>query len=433
MHITDTAKNFSDWLDLTLFYLMRAQGESYALFTHQIHVHASPIPIQGSSPAAIGMRADGDVHLLIYYPMVKHLSLAASAELFKHEILHIIFGHISGRYRALIEKYGHELVNVAMDLVVNQHCNEAVLRAEGMPGVTVEHYKLPPDQTTEFYCNALSSMNLSLKGFDMVLAPETDNELAEELTAQLVTKIKNEAERRKLDDAQMRGWNSAEALEFIEQARRKPTMPWPRKLKRVETRLRSEKRVPTPLRASRRHPEHLGRLRVGSLLAWAAVDTSGSMGKEELKYVDAELKGMHTRGAVVRVVHCDAEIVKEELYSPHRGLTQYAGRGGTDFSPVLLKLHHTPFKQRPALLVFYTDGYGGIEEYARQMNEKHGKGWKEFCNSGSTKTPEGVELLWLLVEGTTSPEDFKEVAPFGDIAVVPRDKEKNESLDSLRP
>jgi hypothetical protein len=116
----------------------------------------------------------------------------------------------------------------------------------------------------------------------------------------------------------------------------------------------------------------------------------------------------------------DAELKKKYEFKRHHKLQHFYGRGGTDFSPFMLELKKTPIRERPAFVVFYTDGYGGIEEYVEQIVKERGqKWWDAFVQRCPPKTPEGIEMLWLLAEHRTTPEDFRKVAPFGHIAILP--------------
>lgn len=85
----------------------------------------------------------------------------------------------------------------------------------------------------------------------------------------------------------------------------------------------------------------------------AAIDTSGSMGQEDLNRIAAELRRL-ARTADIVVVQCDAAIHSVEDFSGR--LTKVLGRGGTDlrppFEPIVLR------KARPSVVVYFTDGLG---------------------------------------------------------------------------
>lgn len=115
-----------------------------------------------------------------------------------------------------------------------------------------------------------------------------------------------------------------------------------------------------------------------------AVDTSGSIGQEELQAFVSETTGILRSRSVknVRVIACDAEVTLDETIGPWDQLpVEYPGGGGTDFRPVF-DLVDEGF-ERPACLVYLTDLYGSFPE-----------------------TPPNYPVLWA-----TMTEDYE--VPFG--------------------
>jgi len=90
------------------------------------------------------------------------------------------------------------------------------------------------------------------------------------------------------------------------------------------------------------------------------VDTSGSMGTDELKAAIAETSGvLRAAGGTIDLCACDAKV--HEL-QPVRDAKQAAamlkGGGGTDFRPAFNALMDRPRGARPDVVVFMTDGQG---------------------------------------------------------------------------
>ena len=83
-----------------------------------------------------------------------------------------------------------------------------------------------------------------------------------------------------------------------------------------------------------------------------AVDTSGSVVREELRLFFSEVYHLYRRGADVTVVECDADIQRTYAYrgEPVRFV---AGGGGTDFDPPV-EVANGPL--RPDCLIYFTDG-----------------------------------------------------------------------------
>jgi predicted metal-dependent peptidase len=89
-----------------------------------------------------------------------------------------------------------------------------------------------------------------------------------------------------------------------------------------------------------------------------ALDTSGSMGGDELSAALNETQGiLRAVGAEVTFLSCDAEVhALGQIHSVADALKLVKGGGGTDFRPVFAALEKK--RERPDVLVFFTDGYG---------------------------------------------------------------------------
>jgi hypothetical protein len=147
---------------------------------------------------------------------------------------------------------------------------------------------------------------------------------------------------------------------------------------------------------------------------WFGVDTSGSMGENELKLVDPELRAISQRDVHITIAHVDAGLAKLEEYSAHKGLVEFAGRGGTDFSPLFFELDKMPPGVRPSFLVYFTDGFGCCTHYLKQSKAEYNPE-----EPRPLKHPGGVETLWLLPEDCRDKDEFMEAVPFGNVITVP--------------
>jgi predicted metal-dependent peptidase len=96
---------------------------------------------------------------------------------------------------------------------------------------------------------------------------------------------------------------------------------------------------------------------------YVAVDTSGSIGPDEIKVFVGEVVGILRSRNVksVRIFACDAEIHLDETIGPWDPLpTDYPGGGGTSFAPVFDKIDEDG--KRPACLIYLTDTFGDFPE-----------------------------------------------------------------------
>lgn len=458
-------KPFREWLAEVQFYLMSSPGGvEHALFLHRTNTFCMMEPINGRAPAAIGMRDSGEMYMLLYYPRVAKLPLAAAAELLKHEIYHPIFGHCGTRGDDVHKIYGDKIFGVAVDLVVNQYINIKILEDAGMKGVTIEMFDLERDLTLEQYCHALqnpdpanpnkklvdrtdcsnpASQDISaeqliaaahsaeLNGDDtkdiedacenvmglLLNGKQTNVSSAESALVKIIEQIQQDVQQRKKQTSP--GWQSGYCQENIEQVKRKPVTPWHMFLRKLEMHHMSLERVMSRKRPSRRHPAYYGRVKRMGLSAWFVVDTSGSMCDTQLSMVDSEVRSLAQRGCEVTFVHCDASVTKIEPYGAGLKVIQFVGRGGTDFSPVFDKLEELPPAKRPDFVVYFTDGFGTCYNHTAKVNAIPKYLNMLASNRRPPMSPRGIDTLWLIPADGLPITEFYEAVPFGHVSIVP--------------
>lgn len=478
-----------EWLETLIYTLLEEQQYDYCYTFHNLEIVAvrQPFAFSGPLPVPAGVCMDKDssqLILLLYWPIVSRLSFDARVELLQHEAVHIIDGHLSSYGRSIDEIFGHQIANMAKDIYVNDKVPHDNLDAEGLPGVYREQYDFPPDLSSYEYAQLLQQMKdagklpeskqpppliviagsgddvgdcisgqvIILPNGDAPADPQagTSGKPGEEFTGKGKRRISEVLDLRSDEDAEAadaktqdivndvrmalaaakqewsRGFGGADQASFVKAADRDAEVPWHYYLKAMESRYRADKVIPTRRRPSRRHPLHQGRVRRYGLDVAFLVDTSGSMGAEQLRLVDPELCGLHFRQAQITIYHCDAAVAKVETYNPYEPLEKFHGRGGTEYSDALIKLREQ--WPPPSFLVVYTDGYGGIETYKRLIIDERGEGWwKSYIEPRQTHSPDGIETLWIIPEGCMKPEDFKKnIAPWGDVVTVPTDHRENE-------
>jgi predicted metal-dependent peptidase len=97
-----------------------------------------------------------------------------------------------------------------------------------------------------------------------------------------------------------------------------------------------------------------------------AIDTSGSIGQDELKaFVSETAAIVRSRGVSrVRIMSCDAAVHMDRIIEPQDELPgEYPGGGGTSFVPVFKRLEEDGATEKPALLVYFTDSYGEFPDH----------------------------------------------------------------------
>jgi hypothetical protein len=472
MEVKGGGSVFRERLNDVQYYLMQRGGATYGLFLRHAIVVPSLCRIAGSLPMASGINREGLLLMKLHTPTFLETPVHLMSEMVKAAALPLVFGHLGSLRSELSRIYGRHVFDIASQIVVRRYVETKNLEKYG--------FKIPGEGDFQIYYG----MGHSIRKLCEILKKTDDNGSPMDRRRDLVDifrgigdisfhdksptdmdtrpikprrgthdpiqliwgvieegppcqtndlRVLTQIDKIKREGAMLketsivtsnddRAWSSSEYASHVNQVRRKSSMVWTMKLRAMESKYRSHIREPSLLRPSRRHPMHKGRIRKSSLLVWFGVDTSGSMGQDRLELVDAELKAIHARDAHIKVLHIDAGVNKIEDYDPHKGLTRFVGRGGTDFSPFLMQLRQTPRAARPSFMAFYTDGYGCIGRYLSTIKAELGLSdiqLKERARKWGTRTPEGIEILWMLVEGARTLGDFRYDVPFGRVVQVP--------------
>ena len=419
------------WLEKVRFAIAFSHDTSdYGVFLRHLLVLKRNFP-DPRFVAGIALVED-QLTLYLNFTVLMKLPMDAAIQIVIHEVLHPICGHTGSRGDALRERCGTSIFGIAVDLVVNQFIDIQPLIMADLKPVTLDMtvklkhgtYKLRDlgfleNQTSEQYADQLLKLDWEEPPEDPRF--EQFDESMRSALADTITQSVIEGVREQMTDKLNlnRGFNSNDAQSFIAQKQGPPVISWNMRLKRLYTGCLNSRRVATPLRPSRRCEWHQGRITRQDMYIWFAIDTSGSMGPKQLSLIEKELKGLRKLDARIRILHCDAEIAKEFDYNGGT-IGDFFGRGGTDFSPIFNKLHDTPRYNRPNLLVFFTDGFGGYEQYASRMESE--LGWYSFLQRKAPTTFERVPLLWLVPESSHITE-LSRFAEFGELAIVPVEEE----------
>lgn len=110
---------------------------------------------------------------------------------------------------------------------------------------------------------------------------------------------------------------------------------------------------------------------------WGVIDTSGSMGTDELGDAMRETKAvMDAIGTGLSFVTCDATIQEmQKVTDFEQAKKLLKGGGGTSFVPVFEAYEKTPKNSKPNVIIMFTDGGGDAPKLE----------------------PQGVKVIWCLV------------------------------------
>ncbi len=299
----------------------------------------------------------------------------------KHEMLHLVFRHLGVNEPQLDPK----LLNVAFDLVVNQYIDRTQLPDDSIFLESFPDMNLRRGQTWFYYYRKLEDLRQqkggsesNSPGMDMLQSIHSNSHGLERHQPWREVRNRSELEQSIMEthlDSLMRtahqrtsapAWGSLpgevkEALQaLLQQA--PPEVNW-----RLMLRLFTTSAFRTTVRNTLQRPSKrygttpgIKIRRKPSLLV--AIDTSGSIGREELHLFFTEIFHIWRTGASIEVVECDTKINRRY---PYKGAapTNVWGRGGTDFNAPLELAN----RERPDGLIYFTDGYATTPPIASRV------------------------------------------------------------------
>jgi predicted metal-dependent peptidase len=289
----------------------------------------------------------------------------------KHEILHIVLKHT-------LEKATNQnlhLMNIAMDIVVNQYIDKTQLPDLCVFLEDFPELRLEQDQSWRYYYNKLVHLAQNIAGEykDSLSAKNLQsirpNSHGLERHSYWVDLHDQDEIERSLLDAQIdnliniaHAKTSAKSYGTLAAGIRahldsilfkpKPLVDWRRVI-----RLFSESSSKTKVHNTLKRPsKRFGTVpgikvsRIRKLLI--AIDTSGSITKEETATFFNEVYHIWKQGTEIEVIECDAKIHRAYAFKG-KPPEFILGRGGTDFNPPIRHGNTV----RPDGLIYFTDGY----------------------------------------------------------------------------
>ena len=335
----------------------------------------------GPDPAAETMRigkAKGIVTVGFSSDFVAGLTVTQTAAVLKHELHHLVFGHLAHTRSAF--------PNTLARTIAEEVCANEWIEARDLPGKPIllsQFPELRENQTFEERYKLLSGLRLDqdprTAGLgDEIARRESDAgtitrsdvaRMAEAAVANLgaekAAKGMAQGMQRAVLNGIGRGTEAGGLSVLVPVAEGKAVIPWAAKLRKFLG-MDAGHSQPTYCRPSRRH-----RSLAGLVPGWETkprnprlmmvLDTSGSMDDTLLAEVQREIRAIvpHCEPWLVQCdtqVHEVRRIGAMEMASP----LKLHGRGGTDFRPALCP--DLIRRIRPAWIVVFTDGQGPAPE-----------------------------------------------------------------------
>lgn len=136
--------------------------------------------------------------------------------------------------------------------------------------------------------------------------------------------------------------------------------------------------------------------KIGSVVL--AIDTSGSIGKEQLEEFAAEIKKISYLVDDITVMTCDAsvhEVVKIQHMGEFLTKVKFKGGGGTAFEPVFEEVKKRNIT--PELLIYLTDGFGS---YPQKSLIRYPVIWCITDEAYVNSVPKGLgQVVWIPKKG----------------------------------
>jgi predicted metal-dependent peptidase len=355
--------------------------------------------------------------LVLYYNSEWVCSLASAevlATVLSHEVYHLDRKHIQRKGDREPRRW-----NISCDLSINHH-----LKEQGRPlperGAYIEDLGFPPDKIPEEYYEMLEGDNppeglqdLLENGTVMAGACGGIAGNIEEIEIELNEKYGRTSADKKIIETQVKsdmedyakahgqGSIPGHWAQRIQQEREAAKVPWRRLLpaiiKRATGRLISGRADYSLSRPSKRS-YLVGIPRPGLIdhkyEAAVVLDTSGSMGTEELKESLRETAGILQQTGLDSLwfIQADQDVAAKPTQIQVRDLrdVEIHGRGGTSFIPALEAVNK--LRPRPDIVLYFTDGWGEAPK----------------------QPPSNMEVVWCIV----STSDSKRPAPWGHLVRI---------------
>jgi len=411
----DFTEDFLKLVSMVNFMLIEDNENFYGYFLLQM---SREILYDITSPTAVNFKLSKYV---IYFNPYIFLNLTGDQMkcTIKHEIYHILSFHLN-RSRILKIKYSTLAINLAMDIVVNQHLDFLPPFATTLDSINHKYnIKLQPYMTMEHYAgNIQMALNLLDEKDESLEDDSKEDHIEKEYDASNTHDLWEES--TVIDDETLENFTEkfaslsekgvvplylAGILKKIKV--NKGEIPWNIYLKKLMGTLEGDKKK-TITRRSRRQPNRLdlrGELRGHTARITLAIDISGSISNEEFHGAIKEVFNIvKTYKHEITLLECDTQIrqaykVKSVNNVRERSITG----GGTKFTPVFDYVNNTDTN----ILIYFTDGKGEVTLGV---------------------TPKGYKTLWV-ISGRGDKLSLRE--PFGIVKKLKPVEIKEDTEDRL--
>jgi len=366
-------------------------------------IRRTPAPI----PSIMGVAPEPDGTVTLYYhpELVDKTDDKEVMKVLEHEGMHLLNHHIPRGMKVYYNepdlqrrKIKMDIMNVASDCCVNEQAklrDDFIIAGKPWKPCLPENYELPPGKLTEWYYLEL------LKKVEIVKIPYgkgglDDHSMWEKACSEsadpssMARKVRNSVQRIVRDSAKTfnkdRGTLPGHIAALIEEALKPPKAPYYQIIRKLirGTRLSKFKRSFTKINRKRTYVFALddqdlsvpvispfpGRTRDFTFIIAILIDTSGSMGQDEIAEALSGVKNIieNDKHCKSIVVECDAVVHKEYAVKKVRDIDpKVKGGGGTTLGPGLFRSRELGVD----VCLAFTDGFTeNINAIPRKMLPK---------------------------------------------------------------
>lgn len=321
---------------------------------------------------------NGSTVLVFNTEFMNSLSSDAAVAVVKHEILHLLMGHMARK----LDTYTQHANNIAMDCAINQHINDLPKEC-----ITVEQLeelcgkKLARFETMEYYLQHMAEAEKNKEGLFSSMKPLDDHDLdvpGAETNADMRKMAVKAASEKALGRA---AGNVPSGMEKIIGSLQQPRLDWKAVLRNFVARSAKSSTQASRKKSHRRFElDQPGRKKRRELTLGVCMDVSGSVPDEDIAQFYAELGSMLPQIAELWLVQADCEVqFVEKVTRKSQLVVQRKGSGGTAYGPAITECKT---KKCDAIVVFGDLDCADVPENP------------------------GVPVLWVTTGSDTRPGDF---------------------------
>jgi predicted metal-dependent peptidase len=337
-------------------------------------------------PTAGVLRRGSEIEMAFNTEFLEKLSVAQVSAVIKHEVMHLLFMHLSNRWKK--ERKHARLLNVAMDCAINQYIDDLPESAVTLKAVEKAVGRtLEPLQSTDYYFDAIMQKREEMENSGLSShdshdfgddgeGKEGDNWIEDVIAASI-----RDMARKAI---QASAGNVPSYVSEAIGAMGEPELPWKQILRNFIF-----SRVTNKTKASLKRPNRRfdlpvpGRVKIRKLTLAVCTDSSGSISDEQYASFINEIKSIAKTIPETWWIHADCEVQKVDRISSASDVKPVRhGYGGTAYQPAI----DEAMRKNADVIVYFGD-----------------------FDTSDTPTNPGVPFLWVGVGNSPAPAEFGKV------------------------